>query len=73
MAVKTLDCKGLKCPQPALKMLAEAKSMAKGDIMEVVADCETFENDVRKWCEQTKRAVLWIKHEGTATRCQVRI
>jgi TusA-related sulfurtransferase len=54
-------------------MLAEAKSMAKGDIMEVVADCETFENDVRKWCEQTKRAVLWIKHEGTATRCQVRI
>jgi tRNA 2-thiouridine synthesizing protein A len=73
MAAKTLDCKGMKCPQPSLKMLSEARTMAKGDILEVVADCSTFEDDVRKWCEQTKRALLWIRQEGTAKRCQVRI
>ena len=54
-------------------MLSEARSMAKGDILEVVADCSTFESDVRKWCEQTNRALLWIRQEGAAMRCQVRI
>ena len=73
MATKTVDCKGLKCPQPSLRMLTEAKTMAKGDILEVLADCPTFEDDVRKWCEMTKRALLWIKQEGAAKRCQVRL
>ena len=73
MATKTIDCKGLRCPQPSLKMLSESRGMAKGDILEVVADCSTFEDDVRKWCEQTKRALLWIRQEGAAMRCQVRI
>ena len=73
MATKVLDVKGLKCPQPSLKMLSEARTMAKGDIIEVVADCPTFEQDVRKWCDQTKRSLLWIRQEGTVKRCQVRI
>jgi TusA-related sulfurtransferase len=58
---------------PALKMLSESRNMAKGDILEVVADCATFEADVRKWCDQTKRVLLWMKAEGTAKRCSVRI
>lgn len=71
--VTVLDAKGLKCPMPSLKMLTAARIMAKGDILEVIADCPTFEADVRKWCEQTKRALLWMKVEGAAKRCQVRI
>jgi tRNA 2-thiouridine synthesizing protein A len=73
MATKVIDAKGLKCPLPGLKMLSESRGMAKGDILEVVADCPTFETDVRKWCELTKRALLWMKQEGAAKRCQVRI
>ena len=73
MATKTIDARGLKCPQPALKMLSESRGMAKGDTLEVLADCSTFEADVRKWCEQTKRVLLLVKQEGTAKRCSVRI
>jgi TusA-related sulfurtransferase len=73
MATKVIDARGLKCPQPQLKMLTESHSMAKGDIIEVVADCATFENDVRSWCQRTKRALLWIRNEGTAKRCQVQL
>jgi TusA-related sulfurtransferase len=47
--------------------------MAKGDILEVVADCATFEDDVRKWCTQTKRSLLSVKVEGAAKRISVRI
>ena len=73
MAVKVIDAKGLKCPQPQLKMLAASHSMAKGDILEVIADCSSFESDVRAWCQRAKKALLWIKPEGNAKRCQVQI
>lgn len=73
METRVVDAKGLKCPLPSLKMLSESRSMAKGDILEVVADCVTFEDDVRKWCTQTKRSLLSVKVEGAAKRISVRI
>ena len=73
MATKVIDARGLKCPQPQLKMSIESHSMAKGDILECIADCSTFEADVRGWAERTKKAVLWFKNEGNCKRCQVRI
>ena len=73
METKVIDANGLKCPMPALKMLAASRTMEKGDILEVLADCPTFEADVRKWCDQTKRVLLWVKNEGNSKRCCVRI
>jgi len=73
MSIKVIDAKGLKCPQPQLQMLKESRSLAKGDILEVVADCGTFEADVRSWCQRANKALLWIRPEGTAKRCQVKI
>lgn len=73
MAIRVIDARGLKCPQPQLKMLTESHSMQKGDILEVVADCSTFETDVRGWCQRTKKALLWMRNEGTSKRCQVQI
>jgi TusA-related sulfurtransferase len=71
---KTLDCKGLQCPQPRLKMSLEAMSMKPGDILECCADCPTFESDVKEWCKTSKKALLWFKTEGDGLkRCQVRI
>jgi len=71
--LKTIDAKGLKCPQPTLMLLTESMKMKKGDIIEVVADCSTFENDVRQFCELKKKALLWIRAEGNAKRCQVQL
>jgi len=73
MATKLIDARGLKCPQPQLKMSIESHNMAKGDILECIADCSTFEADVRGWCDRTRRSLLMMKTEGTAKRCQVRI
>lgn len=47
--------------------------MKPGEILEAVADCPSFETDVRGWCQRTKKTLLWIKSEGAAKRCQVRI
>ena len=71
---KVLDAKGLPCPQPRLKMSLEAMSLKPGDILECVADCSTFESDVKDWCKNSKKALLWFRIEAKGNkRCQVRI
>jgi tRNA 2-thiouridine synthesizing protein A len=72
MAVQVLDAKGLKCPQPTLKITAMAVKMKPGDVLEAIADCPTFEKDVRDWCTRSKKILLWIKDEsGGNKRCQI--
>ena len=71
---KLLDAKGLQCPQPRLKMSLTAMELKAGDILECVADCPTFEADVKDWCKNSKKALIWFKTDGDgAKRCQVRI
>lgn len=73
MATQTLDACGLKCPQPTLKVTAMAVKMKPGDILEVVADCPTFEKDVRDWCGRSKKILLWMRDEGGGKkRCQIK-
>ena len=64
MSVKTLDATGLKCPQPLLKMALLSADMKQGDIMEVTADCPTFEVDVRAWCKRLKKSILVVIDEA---------
>ena len=71
MAVQLLDAKALKCPQPTLKVTAMAVKMKPGDVLEVVADCPTFEKDVRDWVGRTKKVLLWMRADGAAKRCQI--
>ena len=54
MATQILDCVGLKCPQPTLKVTVQSTRMKPGDILEVVADCSTFEKDVREWATRAR-------------------
>ncbi len=65
MAIKQINAKGLPCPQPALKMTVEVLSMKPGDILEAVADCPTFEADVRGWCQRSRKTLLWFKATPT--------
>ena len=71
MAVQVLDARGLKCPQPTLKITALAVKMKPGDVLEAVADCPTFEKDVREWCARCKKVLLWMKESGSEKRCQI--
>jgi tRNA 2-thiouridine synthesizing protein A len=53
-------------------MTIKALKMKRGDTLEVVADCSTFENDVKNWCRRNNRPLLWLRDEGDGVkRCQV--
>ncbi|MEW6067394.1 MAG: sulfurtransferase TusA family protein [Nitrospirota bacterium] len=72
MAIVKLETLGLKCPQPVLKIAAKSAELKAGDVLEVIADCPTFEKDVRQWSERTKKTLLWIRDEGGGKmRCQI--
>jgi tRNA 2-thiouridine synthesizing protein A len=73
MEPKMFDARGLKCPLPSMKMMNMGRDMKPGEILEVIADCPTFEADVRKYCEVMKKALLFVKVEGNAKRVQVRM
>lgn len=75
MPTKFMDLAGLKCPQPTLKMTIELHTgLQKGDTLEVVADCPTFENDVKNWCKRNNTVLVWLKAESDGSkRCRVQI
>ena len=58
MALVKLDARGLRCPNPILKIAAMIPQLAEGDILEVSADCDCFEGDVRGWCERMNKQLI---------------
>lgn len=71
MAVKAIDAMGLRCPQPILKITAALPDMQPGDVLEVKADCATFEEDVRKWCDRMGKTLLAITRDGDHMTAQI--
>ena len=71
----TRDFRGLKCPVPSLKMtIALAKKeFNQGDTVEAIADCPTFEDDMKKWCTQWKKLFVKSIKEGGITKVTVQI
>ena len=73
MQPRVIDARGLKGPIPTLRMLNTSREMRPGEMMEVLADCPSFESDVRRFCDSMKAALLFVKLEGSAKRICVRL
>ena len=59
-----VDTVGMKCPEPILKIAMKVVDMKPNDILEVVGDCPTFEEDIRDWCKRLGKKILSINHEN---------
>ncbi len=59
-----LDCKGMKCPQPVLKVAIKARILPAGTTLEVHADCATFPNDITKWCADMGKVLISCVDQG---------
>jgi tRNA 2-thiouridine synthesizing protein A len=65
MATEQLDCLGLKCPQPILKVAAKLPTMQQGDIIEILADCPSFPTDMKAWAQKTGKVLLMLSTDAS--------
>lgn len=66
-----VDTKGLRCPQPVLRLALASAEISKGTLVEVIGDCSTFEKDIRIFCERKRLPVLSVRAEEGATAIQI--
>lgn len=54
----TVDCSGMQCPGPIMKVFSTMKDLADGDVIEVSATDFGFGRDVEAWCKRTENTFL---------------
>lgn len=73
MADRSLDYSGLRCPLPILKLSAQYAEFKKGEIIEVISDCPTFEKNIKTWCTKLGKTILNIEKFGNKIKVTIRI
>lgn len=63
MTDKSLDCTGLMCPMPIVKLAKKMKEMEPGQVLELVADDVGSKEDVPAWCKRTGNELVDTKEE----------
>ena len=71
MARIELDAKGLKCPQPILKIQTKTRELKPGDTLRITADCDTFDKDLDIWQKKSGKTVLYCRKEGTIFTAEI--
>ena len=71
MATIVLDCIGLRCPQPILKVATKVPEIKACDLLEVLADCSSFPQDIKTWADRSKKTLLFCRNEGGKFKAQI--
>ncbi len=69
---KTLDCIGLFCPMPILKVREAMKPMQPGETLAMLSDDPASEADMKSWSARTGNELLAVEREGQVFRFLVR-
>lgn len=69
--IMRIDCTGMRCPQPVLKLAVETAETTAGTVVEIVGDCPTFEKDIRTFCDRRKKTLLSVRGDGVKTVIQI--
>jgi len=72
MANIELNTVGLKCPLPLIKLAAKSPEMSPGQILEIIGNNPTFEEDVQNWCQRLNKKLVSVIDEGeNKKRCKI--
>ncbi len=67
-----IDCSGMQCPGPLMKVFDTMKRMKDGDVMEVSATDPGFARDIAAWCKRTGNSLLSNEKRGNDYVASVR-
>ncbi len=68
----TLDCKGLSCPMPIVKLNATIKKIEVGQVLEMLGTDPGSKKDVPLWCQKTGNELLETIDESGVFRFYIR-
>ena len=71
-ADQTLDCKGLSCPMPILKLAKTIKGIESGKVLELLGTNPGAKTDVPAWCEKTGNEFLEQEDEDGVYKFYIR-
>ena len=55
---QSLNCKGLSCPMPIIKLSKAIKKMESGQVLEMIGTDPGSKTDIPAWCEKTGNEFL---------------
>lgn len=59
-----LDCSGMQCPGPIMKVFEIVKDMPNGEVLEVSASDPGFTRDIGAWCRRTGNTLVATERRG---------
>jgi tRNA 2-thiouridine synthesizing protein A len=69
---KSLDCIGLFCPMPILKVREALKTLGAGQTLEMLSDDPASDADMKSWSTRTGHQLLAVERDGAVFRFLVR-
>lgn len=69
---QTLDCTGLQCPLPVIKTSQAIKTIAVGQVLELLATDPGVEPDMNAWTRRTGNELVGISKDGDVFHVLIR-
>ncbi|SFR67732.1 CoA-disulfide reductase [Anaeromicropila populeti] len=63
-AIKVLDCCGLQCPGPIMKVHEAICEMKESEVLQVSATDMGFANDIDSWCKRTGNTLMKVERKN---------
>ena len=64
VASMRLDCSGMQCPGPIMKVFETMKNLKSGEVIQVSASDPGFARDIGAWCRRTGNTLVSNEHRG---------
>ena len=71
-ANETIDCKGLSCPMPILKLAKTMKKMDSGKVLELIGTDPGSKEDIPKWCQKTGNEFIEMIEDAGFSKYYIR-
>ncbi len=69
---RTLDCLGLFCPMPILKVREAIKTLAVGQTLQMLSDDPASDADMKSWTARAGHDLVEVERDGAVFRFVVR-
>jgi TusA-related sulfurtransferase len=67
MAQTELDCRGMNCPMPIVRVSRAVKDIAVGDTLTVTADDPSFQADIQAWIRMSGHLLQGLTADGVTS------